>query len=493
MTSYRIEVDAQDDGIFVEEWVGRWLNCKISAGFEDEFTRVASPARCVLEVNNSASEFFPEVTAGARIGRGLRVIANRLGVDYTLFTGVISAYEWRGLEDRMLLTAVGRDEWFEQRIDLPLFVDEPTSAPLGQLLSVLAIGVPDILFESTSGFPFCIIGTHSIGSSAVRGVDMVTDIEVGQTILPYYGGLVDEGRSVRQVVQELTASEGGYFFVSREDVYTFCNRQHTLLDFVPVVTLGDAAVRYRYQYGARVINRAFGKIIPREVYTGIVWTGGTRISLGERIEQRTFLFKSGDGRVMGLVPDTPITLNFVFEDGAGAVKTDVTTTIEARLDNGLIITFTKPLYSKRYMRAGGTISATVLVQGDELELVATAEALTYGRRDAVLGSLAYMSEDDAELLLNAIIFGRSGQRGYVDGLRLFDAPAMFNLELLDLVEIDSVVLNHNRLYRVLGWDYEIDRQRRAFVDYRLMPAYDEQYLIISQTDRNLIGTHWISW
>ncbi len=499
MVIWQIFADTDDDFVFDDDDIlsVKVQDIKIMAGIRGDFARVASVGTVTLQVNNVDGQFYLESGSPVdlRIGRWIQLKAVVDSIAYIVFTGVLDDLRrWNDVVVEISLKS--RFGWLGQRVSVPLREDVLTSVMLAEVLEPQNCFLPHPLTDNATGYRYAVVNDPLaiVGSCYVYGsTHPLVSLETGKTALEFFGGVYDGDSTAAVLVSDIVAAEYGWLFEKRDGEINFYNRHHTIINNTEQVTFDDTVADFGYWYAANIVNRVRGRVIPRLKDTRVVWSNDVRIRVGPG-KERLFRFRASDGKVLGISAVGPVFFSFSFEDDVGVSVTDVSVELVKIEDNGVRVRFLdNSLGGLRYVTVGSSITADALVQQEEIIVEALASPHLHGRSDLFVPGLEYTSVDFAEGLVNFVLAERRVERGYVDYVQLSDdSSLMFSLEILELVRVNSSSTGNNRQYRIMGYQYEWGAGS-GFVRYFLRPANEENYAVVNDDTRNMIGQVWVAF
>jgi hypothetical protein len=153
-------------------------------------------------------------------------------------------------------------------LDLPMITWQPIGELTGKhTVSFSCVGIKQIFDQITLNFPLLtntwahIIITDVFFQGGFPGLP--TDFETGATKFDLYG---DNGADMWQVIQEISESERGWFWMDRDGTFRFWNRHHKIVNTAVLATLDSATEK---QYGLTNIEYRYGEDIANSVRVSI--------------------------------------------------------------------------------------------------------------------------------------------------------------------------------------------------------------------------------
>ena len=253
--------------------------------------RVAGVGRMALSLHNPDGRYTPghvNVTDGFEVGIGTRLKANDGTATYTLFAGRIAVIQQgAGIALTEIVCMDGMAE--VTRVDTGVFslLFDVTPGDLVQRLVSRAYVPPGRLAYWRLSHPQAgALGQGTRLSDAGTGVD----IDAGQSEFPWAGDTWPVVMPIRAALEEVCASEGGFFFVAADGTPTFDDRHVRPRQVTAAAALssGLAGVDVARSQ-ARVANTVRVITHPREVGASavILWQAGHSI-----------LIKPGETRII---------------------------------------------------------------------------------------------------------------------------------------------------------------------------------------------------
>lgn len=489
MISWDLLSDTDDDGVFDDTDIltAQVMGFQMVRGFETAFDRVSPAGVLRVVVHSSNQAFYLERVThiDLRIGRWMRLRADT----NNLFTGVLVAVN-RLNRIQVELIIRGRLHNDEQAVMLPLYEDQMVDTILTDVFKKSKISLSEPL-NTTGGIPYCIIGTHTIGSCQIAD-DEITDVSFASSIssIPYFGGVYNTTPSVRQVLEDVVSHEWGYFYEGGDGTLTFSNRYHLINNRTVSLSISEQD-QITYEYGAEQVGEVRATVSPRIRQAQTLYTVPVVMRLQRETSLRRFSFYSDDGRVMGVSGD--VTVLFTFEDENGQPKTDVDYGIETLGDSFVRIWFTTPLDSERYISIGSTITGIGLIQDNPQEVSVRGSYLQQGigLRVLDLGALSFSQADECQRMISYVQTQYDQITGYIKSVEIQRNLSVYvGLDVMDIVTLSSSVLNHERDYRIMRIEMNIVGGVGSMTLF-IEPVVEDNYIVIGVTGRNLIGTGYI--
>jgi hypothetical protein len=492
MVTWTLLTDTDDDGLFDDTDILSVdvYSIQIHHGYTGELSRMAEPGTATIICKNFSSDFYPESASphALRAGRWMQVKAV-VSLTYKVFTGILRSI--RRIDHQFVeLRLDTRLHGLNQSIEIPMFEDTLVSDIVDYIFIPNNLELVHPLNDSVTGLPFAYIDFCDIDDCVIfDALPPLLSIDTSESTLPWYGGIMDGNQTGQKHLNNLLAAEWGWLYEDRDGTIRFRNRHTTLIDTTVQRTFTDVEMAdFQYSYGDNIISRVEASATPRLREERTIWTAEAPRRIDDGITSHTLRFLASDGRVMGLATGSIPALDFSYENVLGTARTDVLATIDRVLDNGVQVRFEYPGGGARFLSAGSEMTATALVQQTPVDVEAEIGAWQTFKRSIKIDGLETAEVDLATGICNFVLQENKEARGRVDSIKLnANTAAAFDLDLLDLVRVNSSSTGHNEIYRVVGWDYDWTAGA-GIVDYRLRPDAGENYIVIDVTGRNLINT-----
>lgn len=344
-----------------------------SIGMREPFALMADASHAEVTVRARTPAAFEPLL---KIGAALTITCTHGGITRTLYTGTLRrvtpqagvygartvTLEARGLEDTLARTI----------IRLPLLVNTTPSHIV------------------------------TIALNALSGAPVMRVLDSSRFELPYVGDTWGESVTGAQVIRDAVEAERGRFFVTRDGMAVFLNRQHLLTTASPSVTLTDAFESLTMTH-AGGLHETRVNVTPRALgaENATLWTLTGALPIRAGASDCVVRFTSSGQRIGAALVLDPIggvdyTVN-TQADGTGAnITAQVSVTLGETTATTARLLFNNASGGTAYLLAGARLKGTPLLRGDPLTVRATESADTARLGGVTLTPALLDSVTDAE-------------------------------------------------------------------------------------------------
>jgi hypothetical protein len=492
MTSYSVEIDYDDDGVF-SAVTADVLALEWRLGMDAPYANIAAPISARITLANRERAYSPEYASPDLLpGKPLRIRSTQGVTTRTHFTGFVERIEAQtgsqGERQAVIVARGPEAELMRQEVLLPLQIGQRSEQVMTYVINAVRLRYP-ILKD------FCLIGVagyNQIGTARLfDGQPLQMAFQTGKSTFSYIADTWFEGLNAWEALRQLATAERGRFFIDREGQAVFYNRHQTITDNTTDLVISDAALAMQYEFGGAVINRVRARVVPRSVGSpaSVLWTSQEALRLDPG-ETRVIIASYRDAEqrpiagynIIAPVAGIDWTAN-TREDGLGADRTaQATLLLRLAGATAALLEVRNNTTQRFYFPAGMTLRGTPLLREDPvlIEHSDGASIARYGVRQAEFDLSLLSRYDEADQIARYELARRRSPRGTLRAVTL-DGASVLGLTLFNRVTISDSQTSHSADYFIVAEQHTVSAGGSLHrTTWLLEPAEDDIYFVIGR-------------